>query len=188
MILVWGGLAAGFGLVLYCIPKPGFSSAPAPLPAEGALPLPAGGGEEQFAFALSALGEGRLEEAAHRFDLAIALDPAFASAYVHKAYALARMEGTPPDVLRGLLAEALRRGFDCGAALANEAKVIERGGVGDGVGRFHLERAVLLGFGEPADPAAAREALAAARAAGFAFPEGLARVLDESQVVPPPGR
>ncbi len=187
-ILVWGGLAAGLGLLLFCVPKPGLVTPPPAPPAGGALPLPAGSGEEQFAFGLAALGEGRLEEASRRFDRAIALAPAFAPAYVQKAYVLALTEGTPEADLRGLLAEASQRGFDRDAALVHEARVIERGGVGNGVGRFHLERAVLLGFGEPADPAAAREALAAARAAGFAFPEGLARALEGAQVAPPPGR
>ena len=188
MVLVWGGLAAGLGLVLYCVPKPGLVPAPSSPPASGMLPLPAGGGEEQFAFALAALGEGRLDEAGRRFDRAIALDPGFAPAYVQKSYVLALTEGTSPDEIRGLLAEAARRGFDRAAALLNEARVIEQGGVGTGVGRFHLERAVLLGFAEPADPAAAREALGKARAAGFAFPESLARALDGAQVDPSPGR
>ena len=185
--IVWGGLGVGLCLVLSYIPKPGLGSPPRTAPASGLPPLQAGGGEEQFAFALASMGAGRLEEAMRLFDRAIAVDPAFAPAYVHKAYALALMEGTDPATLRSLLSEATRRGFDRGTALANEARMIAQGGIGEGVGRFHLERAVLLGFVEPADPAAALEALAEARAAGFPFPKGLEAAL-ASQVQPPAGR
>ena len=84
------------------------------------------------------------------------------------------------------MAEAARRGFDRASALRNEAQAAARGAP-EASGRFHLERAVLLAFAEPADPAGAKEALALARAAGLAAPRGLEEIL-APQVAPAPGR
>ena len=183
---VWLALGAGLVVVLCHVPMPGVESPPSAPPPSAAPPdshpLEAGSAEEAYAKGLMALEQGRAEEAVRAFDRVLEMDPAHAAARVQKAFALARIEGTDPGVLRALLG-----GFDRKAGLANEEKAIARGSPA-GPGRFHLERAVLLGFAEPPEPEAARKALDAAKAAGLDAPASLRAALGPPQVPPAPGR
>lgn len=180
---VWIALAAGLVLALSHVPMPGVEGPAAPSePPRDSQALEAGSADEAYGQGLLALERGLPEEAAAAFDRALALDPTRTAARVQKAFALARIEGTKGETLRGLL-----NGFDRTLALANEEKAIARGAPG-GPGRFHLERAVLLGFGRPPDPEAALKALAAAREAGLSVPSSLEAALSEPQVDPAAGR
>ena len=193
---VWGVLALGLYLVLTRIPMPGVGGAPPPPPETQGIPLPpeateiqAAGADEAFARGLADLGAGRLEEALTAFDRVLALDPTQASVRVQKAFVVARKEGGDPAQVRTLLAEASARGFDRAKALENEAKALVRA-AGDprSQARFHLERAVLLGFGEPADLPGAREELVQARGLGIPASRETEVALGAAQVPAPPGR
>ncbi len=183
---VWVLLGVGLGLVLLHVPKPGVGKDPIPV-REGLPPLDPGSAEAQYARGVIALGEGRPKEALAALDKAIAMDPANAAARVQKAFALSQMPKPDPSELRDLLAEASRLGFDRAGVLAREERIIAQGlppGVQGGAGRLHLERAVLLGFGEPANPAEALRALQEARACGTGFPEELEAALAQVQALP----
>lgn len=185
LALAWAALLGGLVLVLKRVPMPGVGGQESAAVPAGPLLMPSGSPDEEVAWGLEALEKGKAAEAAGRFDRAAALAPADPSPHVMKAFALARIEPLDEAAVREALARAAALGFDRAVLLARHEKSAASGAP-PGPGRYHLERAILLAFGGPPDPEAARRALEAAREAGTAAPPGLDGALP--QVAAFPGR
>lgn len=186
LLAVWVLVLGGLAFLIGYVPKPGMKGAPPSAPLPPAPPLESGGAEEAYAQALMACDRGRLEEALAGLERALARDPGFAPAWAQKAFVLARTEGADPALVRELLGKARSLGFERDRCVRNLDRLVAGDPAHPGAGRFHLEKAVILGFTEPVDPAGARAALALAEAVGVRASPAVVAAL--AQVPPPPGR